>query len=224
MEQHQLISFGEKFGLFTSYASEDPKKEFRLDDPDYENYAFLPPLRSRRRFLTGIQIKHLQQHYRTVHDIPSLQDRRLKNIDSHVQVWHRCCDKDNTIFHCEESRITNSTRLNHLARISQTIDRNAHIREGTRPVNMVEENFYVYIKFFCVHYFEGRPYMLMYSECRRTHETNGLVKDTGHWVNGFQDVTVLRNLCAKHTRENGTVYFIDAGEMMEQRLRKILRL
>lgn len=224
MEQHQLISFGEKFGLFASYASKDSNKEFRLDDPDYENYAFLPPVRSRRRFLTGIQIKHLRQHYRTVHDILSLQDPRLKNIDPYVQVWYRCRDKYKTVFHCEESRIMNSTRLNHLARIRQTIDRNAHVREGTRPVNMAEEDFYIYIKFFCVHHFEGRSYMLMYSECRHTHEINGLVKDAGHWVDGFQDVTVLRDLCAKHTRENGSVYFIDAGEMMEQRLRKALRL
>ena len=55
-------------------------------------------------------------------------------------------------------------------------------------------------------------------------ELNGLVRDDGHWMDGFQDVTVLRDLCAKLTRENGTVYFIDAQEKMDQRLRKVLKL
>ena len=227
MEQHQLTSFGEKFGLFTSYAdgsAEDSHKEFRLDDPDYENYAFLPPVRSQRRQLTGIQIKHLQQHYRTVHGITSLQDPRLRNIDTCVQVWHRCRNDKGIIFHCKESRTKNAKRLNHLVRISQTIDLNAHVREGTRPANMTEADFYNYIKFFCIYQFEGKPYMLMYSEYRRWREINGLVKDDGHWVDGFQDVTVLRDLCGKHTRQNGMVYFIDSRETMEQRLQKVLRL
>ena len=36
--------------------------------------------------------------------------------------------------------------------------------------------------------------MLMYSEYRHTREVNGPVKDSGYWVDGFQDVTVLRDL------------------------------
>ena len=43
-------------------------------------------------------------------------------------------------------------------------------------------------------------------------------------MDGFQDVTVLRDLCAKLMHENGTVYFIDAQEKMDQRLRKGLKL
>jgi hypothetical protein len=89
---------------------------------------------------------------------------------------------------------------------------------------MAEKDFYNYIKFFCVHYFEGKPYMLMYSEYRHSLVINGLVKDAGHWVDGFQDATVLRDLCAKHTREDGTVYFIDGREKMVQRLRMVLNL
>jgi hypothetical protein len=51
--------------------------------------------------------------------------------------------------------------------------------------NKPEKDFYNYIKFFCVHYFEGKPYMLMYSEYRHSLVINGLVKDAGHWVDGF---------------------------------------
>ena len=137
IEQHQLISFGAKFRLFASYAVSisEYSKEFRLDNLDYEKYVFLPPVKSHHRLLTGIQIKHLQQHYRTVHDISSLQDQCLRDINTYVQVWHYCCNKYNTIFHCEESHAKNMTRLNHFVCIDQTIDRNAHVREGTRLVN-----------------------------------------------------------------------------------------
>jgi len=38
------------------------------------------------------------------------------------------------------------------------------------------------------------------------------------------DSRMSRYLCAKLMHENGTVYFIDAQEKMDQRLRKVLKL
>jgi len=228
MEQQQLISFATKYDFFATSDRRDGAGEFRLNDPDYESFAFLPRAKPGRRQLTATQIRHLQIHYITARDdINGLRDPRFNNMDTTVQVWHRC-RVDKEVFHCEQYRQADSTRLNHLARISQTTDLNENFREGTRPEIMQVGDYYVYIKFFCVHEFEGVTSMLMYSEYRRVSIIDGLVKDNGHWVDGFQDVFVLENLCGRCTRgkrgEDQTVWFIDNGEKMNERLKKALRL
>lgn len=217
-----------KYDFFTTSDHRGGGKEFRLNDPEYKSFAFLPPSKPARRQLTASQIRHLEIHYITACDgIIGLRDPRFTNMDTTVQVWHRC-RVDKEVFHCEQYRKANSTRLNHLARISQTTDLNENFREGTRPEIMQVGDYYVYIKFFCVHEFERITSMLMYSEYRRVTIVDGLVKDNGRWVDGFQDVFVLENLCARYTRgkrgENQTIWFIDNPEKMNDRLKKALRL
>src|SRR5437667_12056174 len=117
----------------------------------------------------------------------------------------------------------NSTRLSHLAHIVQIVYQNVHVREGILPANMQVEDFYVCIKFFCIHEFDSVFSMLMYSEYCRTRIVTGLMKDFGHWVDGFQDIFILKDLCTKCTRWDGMVYFIDDREKMEEHLQMELR-
>jgi hypothetical protein len=221
MHQQQLITFADKFGLLSSYPKKTPPREFRNEDEYGTQYALLPPVKARHYQLSGIQIKHLQQHYRTMYSIPSLQDPQLMGVDTCVQVWYRC-HVDKTIFHCAQSRRRNSSRLNHLVCLRQDIDANANFREGTRPEHMVAEYFYAYVQFYCVHHFRERVHMLMYSSYRNVNVHDGLVEDKGHWLDGFQDISVLENLCAKVTREDGKTFFVETPERMEERLRKVL--
>ena len=221
MEQHQLISFATKFGFFLSSASRDPSKEFSLDRPEYESITFLPPAKPRRLHLTVPQIKHLRKHYITTRaGLRTEQDPRLLDMDTTVQVWLRCC-VDKEVFHCEQNRMRNSTRLNYLARVTQTTDANARFREGVRPEVMEVSDYYIYIKFFCVHEFEGVTSMLFYGEYRHVEIIEGLVKDKGSWVNGFLDVFTLENLCGTYTRgapPNQTNWIIDDEFMMRKRM------
>lgn len=221
MHQQQLITFADKFGLMSSYPQKNPSRVFQNVEEYGEYYAFLPPVKSQPYQLSRTQIKHLQQHYRTVYSIPSLQDSQLMNINTCVQVWHRC-RVDKTIFHCAQSRAKNATRLNHLVCLQQDIDANANFREGTRPEHMVSRDFYAYVQFYCVHHFRGQPHMLMYSSYRNVDVHNGLVEDKGHKVDGFQDIRVLEHLCAKVTREEGKIYIVDGQERSEERLREAL--
>ena len=226
-EQHQLISFATKFGFFSSSASKDPSKEFHLDRPGYESITFLPPSKPGRRHLTDPQIKHLKKHYITTRDgLRTEQDPRLMDMDTTVQVWlRRCVDKE--VFHCEQNRLRNSTRLNHLAHVWQTTDRNANFREGVRPEVMEAGDYYIYIKFFCVHEFEGVTSMLFYGEYRHVEIIEGLVKDAGSWVDGFLDVFTLENLCGRYTRgapHNQTIWLIDDELTMRKRMMHALQL
>ena len=102
------------------------------------------------------------------------------------------------------------------------MDANARFQYGTRPEHMVDDYFYTYVQFYCTHTFLGKTNMLMYSGYRKTEEYRGLVEDKGHWMYGFQDVTVLQHLCAKVSLVGGKTFIIDAPEMMEQRLREDL--
>src|SRR5205814_9988174 len=120
-----------------------PSKEFHLDRPGYESITFLPPSKPGRRRLTDTQIKHLKKHYITTRDgLRTEQDPRLMDMDTTVQVWLRCC-VDKEVFHCEQNRLRNSTRLNHLAHVWQTTDRNANFREGVRPEVMEAGDYYI---------------------------------------------------------------------------------
>ena len=104
------------------------------------------------------------------------------------------------------------------------VDANARFRHGTRDVCMVQQKFYVYIHFFCVHVFRGIPHMLMYTGYRNIeiHDVEGLIEDLGHQLDGFQDIMVLRHLCAKVTGHGGKVYFVDEPDVMQKRLEEAL--
>ena len=142
MHQHQLLVHATRSNLFPPHP---PSNATSYTAPRYdaEIHSFLRQVQSTRQ-LSTLQFKHLQQHYKTVHDIVSLQDSELVNMDPTVQVWHRY-RQDKSIFHCAQNRKRNSTRLNHLACFRQTVDRNARFSYQTRPERMEFEDFYVYI-------------------------------------------------------------------------------
>ena len=60
--------------------------------------------------------------------------------------------------------------------------------------------------------------MLMYSDYRTTQLYQGVVQDEDHDIYGFQDVTVLKHLCAKVTVSGGKLFIIDAPDTMEGHL------
>jgi hypothetical protein len=202
MHQHQLISFATKFRFFNS-----PNPQPEPDNPQnptaifkhaqYPNHHLLSPVqKSRKRKMTKLQQRNLQEHYRTQYEIQDLHDTSLVNIDNHVQVWHRC-EWDQAVFHCEEYRRHCTTRLSHLACIVESVDKNARFRTGIRPEEMVLKNLYIYIKFFCVHSFRGSPHLFMYSHYINVKEHHRLVEIMGLKNQGFQGVTVLQHLCTK---------------------------
>jgi hypothetical protein len=92
----------------------------------------------------------------------------------------------------------------------------SHTRE-----RMVPAKFYVHVKFYCLHYFRG-PQLLMYSEFRKVDVHDGLVKDKGHHLWGFQDIRVIQHMCAMVQAAEGRAYFVDERETMEERLREAL--
>jgi hypothetical protein len=139
-------------------------------------------------------------------------------MDRTVQVWHRC-RVDKTIYHCAEYQRKNTQRPNHLVCLEEKTDANANFRIGMRPEHLVDDEFYVHVKFYCVHKFRGEDNMLMYSGYRKVCIHDGLVEDLGHHYFGFQDVMVLQHLCAEVPGDGGYVYIIDAPELMEQCLR-----
>ena len=102
------------------------------------------------------------------------------------------------------------------------VDRNARFSYQTRPERMEFEDFYVYIEFYCVHTFRGSPCMLVYGRYHKVSVHDGLVEDLGPTTYGFADITVVEHLCAKVTGHEGKVYFVDAQDVMEERLRKAL--
>ena len=142
-------------------------------------------------------------------------------MEQHVQIWLRC-RVDKTVFHCERYRRQISTRLNHLACLEQMVDANQNYSYQLRPEHMVPVKFYAYIQFYCVHLFRGTYQMLMYCSYRKTEVHDGLVEDKGPLHDGFQDIRVLQHLCAKVRGQGGKIYFVDAPEVMEERLRKDL--
>jgi len=131
--------------------------------------------------LSKLQFNHLQQHYRTVYGFSSLTNPELLTMDQDVQVYMRC-RVDKTIFHCAQNRKKNSSRLNHLACLQQTVDRNARFSYSARDEEMEFREFYMYIDFYCVHSFRGSPHMLVYGEYRNFQVHDGLVEDQGYYV------------------------------------------
>lgn len=119
-----------------------------------------------------------RRHTEQSNDI-SLQDQRPRNIDPEVQVWHRCRNEHNTIFHCKESLTKNAKRLNHLVHISQTVDQNAYFREGTNVNKYDGGRFLQLHQILLFPLFEEKPYMLMYSKYQHVREINGLVRNDG---------------------------------------------
>jgi hypothetical protein len=91
----------------------------------------------------------------------------------------------------------------------------------TRSERMVPAKFYVYVEFYCLHYFRG-PQLLMYSEHRKVDVHDGLVEDKGHHLWGFQDIRVIQRICARVQAAEGKVYFVDERETMEERLHEAL--
>ena len=219
MHQRQLLSFGSKFGIIPT-RNLSSLASFTAEHYNSMDYAFLS--KKGHRTLTNTQFKHLQQHYMTIHSIARIfDDPELVNMDRDIGIWHRC-RVDGTVYHCKESQRRNSTRLNYLAWIDQQIDLNAHFSYKRRPENMALKLFYVYIQFYGVHQFHGQQHMVMYSECWKVDEHDGLVEDKGHHVFGFQDICVLDHLCARVPGAGGKVYFVDERETMEARLRAAL--
>lgn len=114
-------------------------------------------------------------------------------------------------------------RLSHLACIQQSIDANASRSARTHAEVMFLTEFYVYIQFFCVHTFRDQTSMLMYSQYRKVEVHDGLVEDLGAKSSGFQDVTVLRHLCAKVRGHGSKIYIVDDQNVAEERLWKEIR-
>ena len=202
MHQHQLLAFAAKIGLIPCESTSLSSSFQAVGYPSA--YSFLCPRKCRRK-LTDSQFKHLQQHYKTVHEIPSIRDSpELVHMDQHINVWHRC-SIDNVVYHCDEYRRRNSTRLNYLACTDEQVDANARFSHHARPERMVSRLFYVYIQFYAVHVFRGSEKMLMYSGYRKTDIHDGLVEHKGHHLFGFQDIQVMDHLCARVTGAEGKV-------------------
>ena len=219
MHQQQLLAFSSKLGIIP-LEDPSPPASFTAEGYNSTDYSFLS--KKGHRTLTNTQFKHLQQHYMTVHSIARISDDpELVNMGPDIEIWHRC-RVDGTVYHCKDSQRRNSTRLNHLACIDQQIDLNARFSYKRRPEKMAPKLFYVYIQFYGVHQFHGQQQMVMYSECRKVDEHDGLVEDKGHHVFGFQDICVLDHLCARVPGAGGKVYFVDERETMEARLRRAL--
>ena len=221
MHQYSLSTFGTMFGLIP------PGKTPATAESQFagygETYAFLGHPKSAPYRLTRLQLDHLRQHYLTVYPeiLDSLRHPDLIDMDPHVKIWYRC-RVEKTVYHCEKYRRTNSTRLNHLVCVEQEVDANARFRSGTREEEMIRQRFYAYVQFYCIHTFHEKTHMLMYSSYRRTVEHHGLVEDHGRRHEGFQDIHVLEHLCARVTRQDGKVFFVDTQDVMEERLRAVL--
>jgi len=222
MHEHQLLSFATKFGYFDTGKPSSEPVSFTAGgnyvDSETFTYHFLSPIKIKGgRKLQPLQLRHLREHYKTIHSIDDIRDSVLSSMDDTVQVWHRC-RQNKTLYHCAEYQRQSTTRLSHLACIQQSIDANATRSAVTHPEDMRLEYFYVYIQFFCVHTFRGQTSMLMYSQYRKVDYYDGLVRDMGAHVNGFQDVTVLSHLCVKVRGHRGKIYFLDDQNVMEKRL------
>ena len=211
MHQRQLLTFASHFGLLNPPIPQS----VNFMSEEYPGYSFLSPTRPSSSRLTPTQLKHLRQHYLTVESFPTMTHPALVDIDPFVQIWLRC-RMDKTTYHCEKYERKNSTRLNHLACIKQSVDRNAHYSHDMRPEVMEDQYFYVSVKFYCVHRFLGKANMLMYSGYRKIEIYHGLVEDKDDHVDGFQDIRTLQHLCAKVSRSGGKTFIIDKSEMMEK--------
>lgn len=149
MHQNQLLTFATKLGIFDS---DNPPSGAATSFTTLEYgplYSFIPPARSQRYKLSASQFKHLQQHYKTIHSILRSHDSELVNMDPHVQIWHRC-RVDKTIFHSAQYQRRNSTPLNHLVCIEQTVDANANYSYRSRSEHMIAGEFYAYVEFYCI--------------------------------------------------------------------------
>jgi hypothetical protein len=223
MHQHELISFAKKFGFFngSNAIQETSNSTPTFHCIQYPDHRMLSPGRKARK-LTELQKKHLREHYRTQYEIQDLHDELLVNMDDDVQVWHRC-QWDQVVFHCEEYRRHHTTRLSHLACVTESVDRNARFRTGVRPEDMILKQFYIYIQFFCVHYFRGLPHLLMYSQFIKVKEHHGLVEIAGLKHRGFQDVTILQHLCAKVPGHGNKEFIVDDHDALQDRLLDVIR-
>jgi hypothetical protein len=219
MYRHELVMYGLKFGIIPPPQVSNPPEK---TTPDYDNklFAFRSELEAKRR-LSDSELRHLRIHYRTIFGYATLQDHRLINIDPFVEVFKRC-RVDTTVYHSAQSRRKNSTRLNNLACLDQSIDKNARVSQHTRRVELEDAKFYVYLQYFCVHRFGEKSHMLLYGSYRNVATHDGLVEDLGHKHNVFTDISALSHLCARVTGHGKKTYFVDEPEVMEERLRDAL--
>jgi hypothetical protein len=218
MHQHELLTYGLKFGIIPSLPVKVP---IMFTSPKYDAkiFAFLGTPVAERKRLDNSQFRHLQIHYRTTYSIASLQVPELVNMAPIVTIYKRCC-VDTLIYHSALNRKKNASRLNNLACLSQGIDRNA--RNNTRPIIIVNKEFYMYVEFYCVHEFRDESHMLVYGGYRNTLVHDGLVEDLGPIHYGFTDICALSHLCAKVQGHGKKTFFVDELEVMEQRLRTAL--
>jgi hypothetical protein len=222
--QHALVAISKMFGLFDTDETEATFTSFTAPGSDYEELkiAFLSPL-SKQRILTAQLLKRLKHHYMTIYDIRSITNPELASVENVVKVWHRCQVED-TLFHCFESRRENSARLNHLVCVEHDVDINANYGYGAREEEIAKEEFHTEVQFYCVHTFREKQHMLMFSKYRNTNPDNGLVEDLGHGHDGFQDVSILRHVCARVPGFDGKVYIVDDRRTVERNLREALLL
>ena len=94
--------------------------------------------------LNGTSPQHLQQHYMTIYELASLHDSELVSMENGVQIWYRCT-VDKTDYHSALYQLSNSTRINNLVCIEQTIDANANYSYRVRPERMIPLEFYAYV-------------------------------------------------------------------------------
>jgi hypothetical protein len=145
----------------------------------------------------------------------TIQDPALVDMDPFVQVRLRC-HVDKTTYHREKYQRKNSSRLNHLICLKQSVDRNAHCRYGTHPEVMEDQYFYTSAKFYCVHMFLGKVNMLIYSGYRKTEIYH--VEDRGDGrISRHQNA---QSFMCKVSHSVGKIPIIDKPEMTEKCLRK----
>jgi len=157
-----------------------PAKREEFQDHHYgSEYAFVGHHKSGHR-LTQSQMDHLRQHYFTIYPeaLDNTRHPDLMNMDAHMQLYYRCRVKE-TIYHCESYQRSNSIHLHNVVCVEQEVNANARFRIGICPKEMVRERFYAYVHFYCVHRFQARMNMRMYSSYQRTTTHHGLVEDHG---------------------------------------------
>jgi len=99
MHQYQLRAFVSKFSLILCQSTPS-STSFKADNSD-SAYLFLAPRKCSRK-LIDLQFKHLEQHYKTGHKIPSIQDcPDLVHMDHNIDVWYPCFI-NNVVYHCDE--------------------------------------------------------------------------------------------------------------------------
>ena len=218
MHRHQLLTFATKSGLIPKLPVSLPRK-YTATDYDEKLYAFLQ--RKGSLTLSDAELRALRKHYRTRFDSDEINDEELRDLNKRVQIYHQLTLEDRVRLYCRRAERKGTPRLNHLVCTEQLIDKNAHVKEGTRQAKMIPEYFYYYISYYCVHRFRGTEYMLFYGEYIKIEERDGLVLIEGGGGNPimeFVDIANVKNVCALVVGHRGKKFIVDEREVLELRL------